>query len=103
MSSISGGSAKSMVDLPTLGYNAVHRCCSNINIMPPLPVGRERHAGEEIVLANFTPISAAIGGALIGLSAALLMLLTGRVAGIGGIFGGLLSLETRDKTWRLAF
>jgi len=36
-------------------------------------------------MANFTPFSAAIGGALIGLSAALLMLLTGRIAGISGI------------------
>ena len=36
-------------------------------------------------MANFTPLSAAIGGALIGLSAALLMLSTGRIAGISGI------------------
>jgi uncharacterized membrane protein YedE/YeeE len=55
------------------------------------------------VVANFTPVSAAIGGALIGLSAVLLMLLTGRVAGISGIFGGCLDFETNDKGWRLAF
>jgi uncharacterized membrane protein YedE/YeeE len=54
-------------------------------------------------VANFTPISAAIGGALIGLSAVLLMLLTGRIAGISGIFGGLLGLGTSDKAWRIAF
>ena len=54
-------------------------------------------------MANFTPLSAAIGGALIGLSAVLLMLLTGRVAGISGIFGGCLGFETNDKGWRLAF
>ena len=36
-------------------------------------------------MANFTPISAAIGGALIGLSAVLLMLLNGRIAGITGV------------------
>ena len=41
-------------------------------------------------MANFTPLSAAIGGALIGLSAVLLILLTGRIAGISGIFAGLL-------------
>src|SRR6266550_3325249 len=35
-------------------------------------------------MANFTPVSAAIGGALIGLSAVLLMLSTGRIAGIIG-------------------
>ena len=54
-------------------------------------------------MANFTPLSAAIGGALIGLSAALLMLLMGRVAGISGIFGGCLAPTAFDRGWRLAF
>jgi uncharacterized protein len=52
---------------------------------------------------NFTPFSAAIGGALIGLSATLLMLLTGRIAGISGIVGGGLSFTPTDKDWRIAF
>jgi uncharacterized membrane protein YedE/YeeE len=54
-------------------------------------------------MANFTPVSAAIGGGLIGLSAVLLMLLTGRIAGISGIFGGLLQFQTNDRGWRIAF
>jgi uncharacterized membrane protein YedE/YeeE len=54
-------------------------------------------------MANFTPVSAAIGGALIGLSAVLLMLSTGRIAGISGIFSGLLNVRSEDKGWRLAF
>jgi uncharacterized membrane protein YedE/YeeE len=54
-------------------------------------------------MANFTPLSAAIGGALIGLSAALLMLLVGRVAGISGILGGCLMPGAGDRGWRLAF
>lgn len=54
-------------------------------------------------MANFTPVSAAIGGALIGLSAALLMLATGRIAGISGIFGGLIGLSAPDRDWRIAF
>jgi hypothetical protein len=54
-------------------------------------------------MTHFTPLSAAIGGALIGLSAVLLMLLTGRIAGISGIFGGLLSPGSADKGWRIAF
>ena len=54
-------------------------------------------------MANFTPVSAAIGGALIGLSAVLLMLLTGRIAGVSGIFSGLLKVESDDKSWRIAF
>jgi len=51
-------------------------------------------------MENFTPLSAAIGGGLIGLSAVLLMLLTGRIA---GIFGGLLDFGNGDKGWRIAF
>src|SRR3981189_941605 len=54
-------------------------------------------------MENFTPLSAAIGGGLIGLSAVLLMLLTGRIAGISGIFGGLLDFRSDDKDWRIAF
>ena len=54
-------------------------------------------------MANFTPLSAAIGGALIGLSSVLLMLLTGRIAGISGIFGGLLNPDSSDRGWRIAF
>jgi uncharacterized membrane protein YedE/YeeE len=54
-------------------------------------------------MTNFTPISAAIGGALIGFSAALLMLLMGRVAGISGIFGGCLRPGASGRGWRLAF
>jgi uncharacterized protein len=53
-------------------------------------------------MANFTPVSAAIGGALIGLSVALLMLLLGRIAGISGILGESL-IGGFDKGWRLAF
>lgn len=54
-------------------------------------------------MANFTPISAAIGGALIGLSVVLLMLFNGRVAGVSGIFGGLVNPQTTDRAWRVAF
>ena len=50
---------------------------------------------------NLTPVSGLIGGALIGLATALLMLLTGRIAGISGIFGGL--LRSDDRGWRIAF
>jgi len=54
-------------------------------------------------MANFTPISAAIGGALIGLSAVLLMLLNGRIAGITGIAAGLVDPTAPDRSWRAAF
>lgn len=52
---------------------------------------------------NLTPLSGFLGGALIGLAAALLMLLTGRIAGISGIFGGLLTPNASDRGWRVAF
>ena len=54
-------------------------------------------------MANFTPISAAIGGALIGLSAVLLMRLNGRIAGITGIFAGLIEPLSTDRVWRATF
>lgn len=52
---------------------------------------------------SFTPWSAAAGGALIGLSAAVLILFSGRIAGISGILGGLLQWRADDRAWRLAF
>lgn len=57
----------------------------------------------EIAWNNFTPWSALIGGMIIGLSAALFVLLNGRIAGISGILGGLLSPTANDTFWRLAF
>jgi len=56
-----------------------------------------------IDLASFTPSSAAIGGALIGLAAAALVLLNGRVAGVSGIVGGMLKRPSADLGWRIAF
>ena len=52
---------------------------------------------------NLTPFSGLLGGAMIGLAAAMLMLLTGRIAGISGIFGGLLTPGANDRGWRIAF
>lgn len=52
---------------------------------------------------NFTPWSSLAGGILIGLAAAALLLLLGRIAGISGIVGGLLQPSKGDTGWRLAF
>jgi len=54
-------------------------------------------------MTEFTPVSAAIGGVLIGLAAAMLMLLLGRIAGISGIAAGVLELRAGEWTWQLAF
>ena len=51
----------------------------------------------------FTPWSALAGGILIGIAAAMFVFLNGRVAGISGILGGLLSPAKGDVGWRLAF
>ena len=51
-------------------------------------------------LEDFTPGPAVVGGALIGLSASLVLLGYGRVAGISGIFGGLLDPHQRDQSFR---
>lgn len=48
-------------------------------------------------------INALIGGALIGLASGSLMLALGRVAGISGVFGGLIKPTTEDWKWRFAF
>ena len=52
---------------------------------------------------HFTPASALIGGAIIGLSATILVLVNGRIAGISGILGGLLKASAEDAKWRVAF
>ena len=56
-------------------------------------------------MENFTPLASLFGGALIGLSAVVLMLLNGRIAGISGITAGLLSVSgsVPDRGWRIAF
>lgn len=52
---------------------------------------------------NFTPISALLGGALIGLAVTLLLLLNGRIAGVSGIAGALLNSAPGEVAWRVLF
>lgn len=52
---------------------------------------------------SFTPVPALVGGVLIGLSATLLFLTNGRIAGITGIVGGMIDPRVLDRDWRLAF
>lgn len=52
---------------------------------------------------DFTPLTALIGGALVGLSASLFLLSHGKIAGISGIYGGLLRRGTSDRALRIAF
>lgn len=50
--------------------------------------------------AAFTPVSAALGGLMIGIAVAVLLLFNGRIAGISGIFANML---TKQSGWRVAF
>ncbi len=54
-------------------------------------------------MENFTPVSALIGGGLIGLASVVLMLFIGRIAGIAGIVGGFFGAGGSEIGWRLAF
>lgn len=54
-------------------------------------------------MENFTPVSGLVGGLLIGLAVTLMLLLNGRIAGISGIVGGLVTPKAGDTGWRVAF
>lgn len=54
-------------------------------------------------MTEFTPLTALLGGALIGLAAVFLMAMHGRIAGISGITGGLLQNTAGDRGWRWLF
>lgn len=56
-----------------------------------------------MTIVNFTPLSALAGGALIGLGAAGMWWLLGRLAGVSNILGASLTSRGPDIGWRLAF
>ncbi len=54
-------------------------------------------------MTDFTPISGLIGGIIIGLSAVVLLLFKGRVAGISGILSGAFTKNRTELSWRVLF
>jgi uncharacterized membrane protein YedE/YeeE len=52
---------------------------------------------------HFTPWASLAGGVLLGIAAALFILVNGRILGISGIVGGLLAPKRGDAGWRIAF
>lgn len=54
-------------------------------------------------MTEFTPITGLIGGLIIGIASVLMLWGSGRITGISGIFGGLLSPGSGDFAWRVAF
>src|SRR6266446_8075722 len=75
------------------------------DVLPARP--RSQNTVEESVMhidwASFTPWSAVMGGVIIGVAAAMLALVNGRIAGISGIVGGLFRPSANDLGWRVAF
>lgn len=54
-------------------------------------------------MTEFTPLPSLAGGLLIGLSASMLLLTHGRIAGISGIYAGAITQPTSDGGFRVAF
>ena len=52
---------------------------------------------------NFTPLTAIVGGLLIGLSASVLLYFNGRIAGVSGIVGGVINTKFSKTDWRWSF
>ncbi|BEI37228.1 YeeE/YedE family protein [Polynucleobacter sp. HIN7] len=52
---------------------------------------------------SFTPGPALVGGILLGIAAALYVLINGRILGISGILGGLIGPKKSDWLWRASF
>jgi uncharacterized membrane protein YedE/YeeE len=54
-------------------------------------------------IVNFTPLSALVGGALIGLAAAAMWWLLGRISGVSSILENAIGAQSPDRMWRIAF
>ena len=54
-------------------------------------------------MTEFTPISGVVGGVLIGVAAVWLLWANGRIAGVSGILGSLLTRRPEGLGWRLCF
>ena len=53
---------------------------------------------------NFTPINSLLGGIFIGLAATILLFANGRIMGISGILGDIISFKEKDQiSWRIVF
>jgi hypothetical protein len=96
--------------VPRLGSIAAGRSVPDVDRItdtvwwPPPPAATERRLEESRLEVTFTPASASIGGALIGLASAILLLANGRIAGISGILGqALWPSPGESRIWRLAF
>ena len=59
---------------------------------------------QNIDWVNFTLLNSLFGGILIGIAAIIIFLTNGRIMGISGILGNLMTLKETDQIyWRIAF
>ncbi len=54
-------------------------------------------------MTDFEVLMPLTGGILIGIAASMMLLFSGRIAGISGIFGGMLFKQGKERAWRLSF
>ena len=54
-------------------------------------------------MLNVIPWESLFGGLLLGISATILLLVNGKIAGISGIMNGIMSPKKGDYSWRLLF
>ncbi|EGR0922257.1 YeeE/YedE family protein [Vibrio parahaemolyticus] len=54
-------------------------------------------------MLNVIPWESLFGGILLGISATILLLVNGKIAGISGIMNGIMSPKRGDYSWRLLF
>jgi uncharacterized membrane protein YedE/YeeE len=58
---------------------------------------------EKMTITDFTPLSALVGGLLIGAASAAALALNGKIPGISGVFGRILRGVPGDTAWRVVF
>ena len=54
-------------------------------------------------MSNFEVLMPLTGGILIGIAASMMLLFSGQIAGVSGIFGGMLFQQGKERAWRLSF
>ncbi len=54
-------------------------------------------------MTDFEVIMPLTGGILIGIAASMMLLFSGRIAGVSGIFGGMIFQQGKERVWRLSF
>tara|TARA_X000001036_G_scaffold117129_1_gene110544 strand:+ start:16 stop:438 length:423 start_codon:yes stop_codon:yes gene_type:complete len=54
-------------------------------------------------MTDFEVLMPLTGGILIGISASMMLLFSGRIAGVSGIFGGMLFQQGKERAWRFSF